>query len=72
MDQAKVELSFFPFGLRRDIQAADGAGASSIRLRPATPTTASAFWPEKLRALRQGPMIALYGPIAVSTRARRP
>jgi hypothetical protein len=47
-----------------------GRPASSMRLRTATPTVASACWPEKLRARRQGPMMALYRPIAVSTRER--
>jgi hypothetical protein len=41
-------------------------------LRMATPTAASAFWPSKSRTRRQGPMILLYRPIAVSTRARCP
>src|ERR1035441_896651 len=49
-----------------------GRPAWSIRLRTATPTAASALWPEKVRARRQGPMMALYRPIAVSTRARCP
>jgi hypothetical protein len=49
-----------------------GRPASSIRLRTATPTAASAFCPEKLRARKRGPMMALYRPIAVSTRARCP
>src|ERR1017187_1238565 len=49
-----------------------GQPASSNRLRTATPTAASTFWQEKLRARRQGPMMALYRPIAVSTRARWP
>jgi len=49
-----------------------GRPAWSIRLRMATPTAASAFWPSKSRTRRQGPMILLYRPIAVSTRARCP
>jgi hypothetical protein len=36
-----------------------GHPASIMRLRTATPTAASACWPEKLRARRQGLMMAL-------------
>jgi len=44
-----------------------GRPAFSIRLRTATPMAASAFWPEKLRARRQGPRMALYRPIREDT-----
>ena len=74
MDRTRAEL---PSSLR--VYAAifrrrteSGRPASSMRLRTATPTAASVCWPEKLRARRQGPMMALYRPIAVSTRARWP
>ena len=54
MDRAKVEFPLFPLNLRGYFQPADGVRrpASSIRLRTATPTAASACCPEKLRARR--------------------
>jgi len=74
MDRARAELLFsrrvYAAMLRRRTEF--GRPASSIRLRTATPTATSVFCPEKLRARKQGPMMALYRPIAVSTRARCP
>src|SRR5665213_197597 len=74
MDRAKAELpssqQIYAAIFRRRTES--GRPASSMRLRIATPTAASACWPEKLRARRRGPMMALYRPIAVSTRARWP
>ena len=49
-----------------------GLPAASMQLRTATPTAVSACWQEKLRDRRREPIKALYRPIAVSTRARRP
>ena len=51
--------------LRRRTES--GRPASSIPLRTATPTAASAFWPEKLRARKREPMMALYRPIAAAS-----